>query len=444
MSATQPKLIQEQSLLARLAAARNNSDDLFRIVRNDSLYDRPIAERHRTIFYLGHLEAFDFNLFRQGNPSLQSFNPEFDKLFAFGIDPVDGGLPTDQRADWPSLEKVREYVNRIRQTIDASLNQPRHNNAQFDLLSSQDKLLNVAIEHRLMHAETLSYMFHRLPFDKKNSRFTENPRIGPAARNEMLKIPAGSTRLGLSRKNPTRFGWDNEYEAFDVDVPAFRIDKFMVTNGDFLNFLLDGGYEDPRLWSPADWQWKGQNSIHNPAFWENNVGEWLYHGMFQNFPLPLAWPVYVSHAEARAFARWTKKSLPTEAQWQRAACGTPQNVDREFPWGNEAPVAGCGNFDFASWNPSDVNAFPENKSSFGVVGQLGNGWEWTSSPFAPFDGFEPFAFYPGYSANFFDGKHFVIKGGSARTAACMLRRSFRNWFQPHYQYVYAGFRCISE
>ena len=140
MSATQPKLIQEQSLLARLAAARNNSDDLFRIVRNDSLYDRPIAERHRTIFYLGHLEAFDFNLFRQGSPALRSFNPEFDKLFAFGIDPVDGGLPTDQRADWPSLEKVREYVNRIRQTIDASLNQAfRRNQLQqafsFGLLS---------------------------------------------------------------------------------------------------------------------------------------------------------------------------------------------------------------------------------------------------------------------------------------------------------------------
>jgi ergothioneine biosynthesis protein EgtB len=444
MSATQPKLIQEQSLLARLAAARNNSDDLFRIVRNDSLYDRPIAERHRTIFYLGHLEAFDFNLFRQGSPALRSFNPEFDKLFAFGIDPVDGGLPTDQPSDWPSLEKVSEYVNRIRQTIDDSLNQPRRNDAQSDLLPSQDKLLNVAIEHRLMHAETLSYMFHRLPFDRKNPQPAENPRIGPAVRNEMLKIPAGSTRLGLSRKDPARFGWDNEYEAFDIEVPAFRIDKFIVTNGDFLNFLLDGGYEDPRLWSPADWQWKEQNSIRIPAFWENNVGEWLYRGMFQNFPLPLAWPVYVSHAEARAFARWTKKSLPTEAQWQRAAYGTPQNVDSEFPWGNEPSLTGRGNFDFASWNPSDVNAFPENKSSFGVVGQLGNGWEWTSSAFAPFEGFEPFSFYPGYSANFFDGKHFVIKGGSARTAACMLRRSFRNWFQPHYQYVYAGFRCISE
>ena len=84
------------------------------------------------------------------------------------------------------------------------------------------------------------------------------------------------------------------------------------------------------------------------------------------------------------------------------------------------------------------------QSAFGVQGLLGNGWEWTSTIFRPFAGFEPFPFYRGYSADFFDGKHFVMKGGSARTAACMLRASFRNWFQPHYQYVYAGFRCVNS
>jgi formylglycine-generating enzyme required for sulfatase activity len=91
-----------------------------------------------------------------------------------------------------------------------------------------------------------------------------------------------------------------------------------------------------------------------------------------------------------------------------------------------------------------VNAFPAGQSAFGVADLLGNGWEWTSTLFAPFPGFQPFPFYPGYSADFFDGKHYVMKGGSARTAACMLRPSFRNWFQPHYQFVYAGFRCVSD
>jgi formylglycine-generating enzyme required for sulfatase activity len=79
-----------------------------------------------------------------------------------------------------------------------------------------------------------------------------------------------------------------------------------------------------------------------------------------------------------------------------------------------------------------------------VYDLVGNGWEWTRTEFAPFPGFTPMPFYPGYSANFFDGKHYVTKGGSPRTAACMLRRSFRNWFQPHYPYVYATFRCVED
>jgi formylglycine-generating enzyme required for sulfatase activity len=166
--------------------------------------------------------------------------------------------------------------------------------------------------------------------------------------------------------------------------------------------------------------------------------------MFDEIPLPLDWPVYVSQAEASAYARWAGKSLPTEAQWHRAAYGTKTNTERPFPWGTGSPTSVKGNFDFNSWDPTSVGEFPEGQSAFGVADLLGNGWEWTSSRFEAFSGFQRFSFYPGYSADFFDGKHYVMKGGSARTAACMLRRSFRNWFQPHYQYVYAGFRCVSN
>lgn len=166
--------------------------------------------------------------------------------------------------------------------------------------------------------------------------------------------------------------------------------------------------------------------------------------MFDEIPLPPDWPVYVSHAEASAYARWAGKSLPTEVQWQRAAYGSPGNQCRQYPWGSKPPEAMRGNFNFENWDPVSVGAYPQSASAFGVEDMLGNGWEWTSTVFAPFAGFEPFPFYPGYSADFFDGKHFVMKGASTRTAACMLRPSFRNWFQPHYQYVYAGFRCVSN
>ena len=164
--------------------------------------------------------------------------------------------------------------------------------------------------------------------------------------------------------------------------------------------------------------------------------------MFEEIPLPLSWPVYVSHAEAAAYARWAGKRLPTEAEWQQAAYGSNGGVERAFPWGAETPGPEHGYFDFERWDPAPVDAFPRGRSAFGLDGLLANGWEWTASPFEPFAGFQAFPFYEGYSANFFDGKHFVMKGGSPRTDRSMLRRSFRNWFQPHYPYVYAGFRCV--
>lgn len=441
MISSHAKISEVSNLLFRLADARARSDKLFAIVKTDSLYERPIPERHRIIFYVGHLEAFDWNLFLPVISSLTPFAPELDKLFAFGIDPVDGGLPMDVPGDWPPLTKVQEYVGRIRLNIDEALKRFDDTRTSNKSQPELARLLNVAIEHRLMHAETLAYMLHQLPFAKKHYQAQRHTSQTPVP-NELVVIPEGHTRLGL-RKSDSRFGWDNEYDACDLEVPSFAIDKYMVSNEDFLGFILDQGYQNSHLWSAEDWRWKEQQSIGQPVFWEKNGEAWFYRGMFENIPLPLAWPVYVSHAEASAYARWAHKALPTEPQWQRAAYGTSNAPDHEFPWGDDNPSPGEGNFDFARWDPVDVHSFPQNRSAFGVVGQLGNGWEWTSTLFAPLPGFEPFSFYPGYSANFFDGHHFVMKGGSARTAACMLRSSFRNWFQPHYQYVYAGFRCVS-
>ena len=429
-------------LLDRLSDARILTDQLFGLVKPEALYHRPIPERHRIIFYIGHLEAFDWNLFRERILNLKSFDPDFDRLFAFGIDPVDGGLPSDQPADWPSLDAVRNYVRRIREALDAQLEAAVLSESGNGFSSSQ--LLNVAVEHRLMHAETLAYMFHQLPLDQKVRQPTQPGSAVAVPTTRMIEIPTGAATLGLARSDSDAFGWDNEYESHVVAVPAFAIDQYPVTNGQYLDFIAAGGYENRDLWTEAGWAWKTEHNLSHPVFWTRAGEQWLYRGMFTEAPLPLSAPVYVSHAEACAYARWAGKSLPTEAQWHRAAYGSPDGSERPFPWGADPPDAGRGNFDFQSWDPTPVNAFPRGQSAFGVFDLLGNGWEWTSSLFEPFPGFEPFSFYPGYSANFFDGQHYVIKGGSARTAACMLRRSFRNWFQAHYQYVYAGFRCVEN
>ncbi len=443
MLAAQDRIDTSYELLARLQQARAETDRLFQHVKPEFLYERPIPERHRIVFYVGHLEAFDWNLLRERVLGRTSFHSEFDNLFAFGIDPVDGGLPSDQPSDWPSLDQVRDYVRRVRQALDdglaGALSQMR-GQEKF----SPGQLLHVAVEHRLMHAETLAYMLHQLPLDNKVRKPRLPELVVRPVEPRMIGIPAGEATLGLSRNGTDTFGWDNEYEVHTVAVPAFSIDQYEVTNREYLRFIEAGGYENQSLWREPDWKWKTQQNISQPVFWNRVNGVWLYRTMFEDVHLPLDWPVYVSHAEASAYARWVGKSLPTEAQWHRAAYGTPEGRDRPYPWGVEAPDPRFGNFDFESWDPTPVGAFLQGRSAFGVADMVGNGWEWTSTVFGPFPGFEPFEFYPGYSANFFDGEHYVMKGGSARTGSSMLRRSFRNWFQPHYQYVYAGLRCVGE
>jgi gamma-glutamyl hercynylcysteine S-oxide synthase len=381
----------QSHLAPELADARRRTDELFSLLVPDALYDRPIPERHRLVFYLGHLEAFDWNQVCRIRLAMPSFHPEFDKLFELGIDPPPGRLPEDQPSDWPSVAEVQRYNHRVRAAIDQALEQG----------AVPDDAWQMIVEHRLMHAETFTYMLHNLSPERKIEPPGVAARIvGPPVAPALIEVPAGSATLGLKRGNG--FGWDNEFDAHSVDVPAFAIGNYKVTNREYLEFVQAGA--DP------------------PHFWVRRGDEWFQRTMFGLAPLPLTWPVYVTQQQAARYAAWAGKALPTEAQFHRAADQSPN---------------GSGNYDFRSWNPVPVNA--------DAPGQVrGNGWEWTSTVFEPFPGFEPFSFYPGYSANFFDGDHYVLKGASARTAACFLRPSFRNWFRPDYPYVYAGFRCVEN
>lgn len=426
------------TLPRRYADACQLTDRLFQTLAPDALYARPIPERHRLIFYRGHLEAFDWNLLSERLLGQPRFHASFDRLFAFGIDPVDGQLPLDQPRDWPTRAEVEAYCAEVRAGLRAGL-APSRWQALPD--AERDQLFSVAIEHRLMHAETLAYLFHQLPFHQKLPQPGHAWPDAPAPAPRMVSIPAGDALLGRER-DEEGFGWDNEFLAHRISVPAFEIDTWPVTNAAFLPFVEAGGYDDRSLWTGAGWAWRESVEQQHPFFWRQSPEGWRLHGMFAERPLPPADPVYVTWAEAGAYARWQGKALPTEAEWHRAAYATPQGDQRPFPWGAAAPDARRGHFDFAGWDPAPVDAHPAGQSAFGVHDLAGNGWEWTSTPFGPFPGFEPFSFYPGYSANFFDNQHYVLKGGSSQTAACMLRRSFRNWFQPHYPFPYATFRCV--
>jgi ergothioneine biosynthesis protein EgtB len=295
-----------------------------------------------------------------------------------------------------------------------------------------------------MHQETLLYMWHRLPLDQKRRPAGYRPiTAGPAPAHGMIAVPAGRATLGADAGTEP-FTWDNERSRHGADVPAFRIDRHDVTNARFMDFVDAGGYQDERWWTPADWEWLQREGMRHPLFWEKDDAGWWWRGMFGRIALPEHWPVYVSQAEATAFARWRGARLPTEAEYHRAAFGTPDGDTRRHPWGPEAPAARHGVFDFTSWDPEPAGSRPDGDSAWGIADLVGNGWEWTATTFAPFDGFAPLPSYPEYSADFFDGEHVVMKGASPVTAAELIRPSFRNWFRTRYPYVYATFRCVQD
>jgi ergothioneine biosynthesis protein EgtB len=432
--------IDRASLIARYERTRERTRALFTLLSDEAYYVAPIAARHPVVFYEGHLPAFSFNTLVKKALGGASIDARLEALFARGIDPEEATGATDAANAWPERRVVREFVDEAdRRVLDvlahADLNRPGH--AYLDGAEA----VHAILEHEAMHQETLLYMWHRLPFEKKRSPADYRPHVsGRVPAQEWVAIPEGSATLGVDR-GAIPFGWDNEFGAKRVHLPAFAIERFNVTNAAYLEFVDAGGYDDPRWWRPEDWDWRGREGIRHPLFWERDRNAWYWRGMFERIPLPDSWPVYVSHAEASAYARWREVRLPSEAEFQRAAFGTPAGDERSFPWGDEPPSQQHGVFDFASWDPQPVGSHPAGQSAWSVEELVGNGWEWTDTVFAPFPGFRAMASYPEYSADFFDGEHLVMKGASPVTARELLRPTFRNWFRPRYPYVYATFRC---
>ena len=360
--------VTRDDLLAWYRANRARTRELFDLVVPDAYYDRPIPLRNPIVFYEGHLPAFSVNTLVKLTLGREGIDERLETLFARGIDPEDEASVKSPTDVWPSREEVHAYARAADALIEETLTEPSV--AWFTIL-----------EHEAMHQETLLYMLHELGHEKKlrsaaagRAAAFEPPSIqsgGPAA--ALLK---GRTKLGADAGT---FGWDNEFAAHTVDVPAFTIDSHAVTNGEYLEYVNATGAKAPHFWS------RGER-------------EWLWRGMFEMLPLPLDAAVYVTHEEASAYARWRGARLPTEAEWHRAHdCGVP--------------------------------------------GLVGHGWEWTSTLFAPYPGFAPMPSYPQYSADLFDDAHYVMKGASPATPRELIRPSFRNWFRPAYPYVYATFRC---
>ncbi len=425
---------------------RERTRRLFDMVNPTAYFTRPIALRNPIVFYEGHLPAFSVIAFLRRGLGAPAVDARMETLFERGIDPdsVDSAVPrSGAETVWPTRTKVLEFGAAADAAIVAALGA-----ASFDLEGTTHRAMRhgeaifTALEHEAMHQETLLYMWHRLPLAEKIPPALPRYEQGPAPEPAAIEIPAGTATIGAER-GAIPFGWDNEFGEQRIAVDAFEIDAHSVTNAAFLEFVDAGGYGRRDLWSQPGWAWVQTEGVTHPAFWLREDDRWLWRGMFENLPLPSSWPVYVSSEEAAAYARWRGRRLPTEAEYHRAAYGTPSGAERPFPWGDEPPDAGRGNFDFVSWDPVPAGARPAGASAWGVHDLVGNGWEWTASIFGPLPGFEPMASYPEYSADFFDGQHYVMKGASPATAKELVRRSFRNWFRSNYPYVYAKFRTVS-
>jgi ergothioneine biosynthesis protein EgtB len=434
-------------LTERFSALWARTDRLFDLIAPDAILARPIALRHPFIFYVGHLPAFAWNHICRGVLRRPSFEPRFDEIFDRGIDPdVDDPSQCHSHPEvpeqWPDLARVLAYRDRVREAILESLTDI--DMTSTNLMAHRGRVLAMAIEHEVMHQETLLYMMAQLSPAQRIRPKDISYRLDWGIRPGTVEVGEGSATLGASFSN-LEFGWDNEFPRTSAFVPAFTIDSVPVTNGQFRSFVESGGYEWPGFWSEADWTWKTRAGLTHPLVWAKHNGNWLYRTLFDVLPFDRAedWPVYVSLAEASAYARWSCGRLPTEAEFHRAAYGQPDGAERSFPWGEDPPLPEHGNFGFSDWAPRPVGSHPKGVSAWGVHELVGNGWEWTETVFAPFPGFRAYIpGYPGYSADFFDGKHHVLKGASWATDAWLLRRSFRNWYQARYPYVFAKFRCV--
>lgn len=418
---------------------RARSKALFDLVSEDSYYSRPISLRHPIVFYEGHLPAFSFNTLVKRGLGRPSIDARLETLFARGIDPHES-RQSSAALRWPDRAVVQQFADEAdRQVLDALAN--------ADIDRPGDPLLDRAeaafaiLEHEAMHQETLLYMWHRLPIEQKRRPQEYRPALDARMQpREWIEVPPGRVTLGVER-DQLAFAWDNERPAATAETNGFEIERHNVTNTAFIEFVDAGGYADARWWRADDWAWIQEEQIRHPRFWERQDGTWYWRGMFNLIALPPSWPVYVSHAEASAYAAWRGARLPSEAEFQRAAYGAPVDDGRSYPWGETSPTSKHGAFDFSTWDPRPVGSHPSGQSAWGIDDLVGNGWEWTSTVFAPFAGFEPMPSYPEYSADFFDGEHFVMKGASPATARELLRPTFRNWFRARYPYVYATFRC---
>ncbi|MFP5318438.1 MAG: ergothioneine biosynthesis protein EgtB [Acidimicrobiia bacterium] len=374
---------------------------------------------------------------------------------ALGAAPIDPSLdpiydafrhPRKNRPQLPLLGPgaARRYIADVRGRVLDSLGRVRFDGAGAPPLLKDGFVHGMVIQHEHQHDETMLATLQLLGEGGHRPLRAAPTPAAPATAPlpaEVL-VPAGEFVLGTDDEP---WAYDNEGPAHLVDLADFWIDSTPVTNRAYLGFVEDGGYAERPWWDDEGWEWRTAEAVDCPQFWRREgPGAWSRVRFGWREELPLDEPVqHVCWHEAAAYARWAGKRLPTEAEWEKAASWGPDGVKRRFPWGDAAPTAGLANLDGACWGPAPVGAYPAGASAWGLHQLVGDVWEWTSSDFEAYPGFESFP-YREYSEVFFGGGYKVLRGGSWATSATAVRNTFRNWDLSIRRQIFAGFRCARD
>lgn len=305
----------------------------------------------------------------------------------------------------------------------------------------------MVLQHEYQHNETMlqtCQLKRGAPYAAPRAWRTPEPtlEIAPGA---MVRFDGGEALVGTNDRSRA---YDNERPQHLVRLRPFSIDVAPVSNAQFLAFMDDGGYSKREMWSDAGWTWLCEARVAAPKYWYRGgsvTGEWFTRLMDHAGPVDPRLPVcHVSYHEAEAYSRWAGKRLPNEFEWEVAAgWDAGAGVHREFPWGDAPASRQLANIDQLSFAPAPIGAYPRNVSPLGCYGMIGDVWEWTSSNFAGYPGFEVFP-YPEYSQVFFGDEYKVLRGGSWATRPGAIRNSFRNWDYPIRRQIFSGFRCAVD
>ena len=295
------------------------------------------------------------------------------------------------------------------------------------------------IQHEHQHLETMlqTLQLREGPYDLRD----EPAPSGRAVRPAEVLVEGGTFVMGTDDEP---WAYDNERRAQKVELPAFWLDAVPVTNRQYARFVEDGGYRERRHWHDAGWAFAQEEQLEHPQFWRRDGDRWLRRRFGHWEPLPANEPVqHVCWYEADAYARWAGKRLPTEAEWERAATWDPRAGKRRYPWGDEEPAPEQANLAARRFRPAPAGSLPDGAAPCGAEQLLGDVWEWTSTDFHPYPGFEAFP-YAEYSEVFFGSEYKVLRGGSWATHPAAIRGTFRNWDYPIRRQLFAGFRCARD